>query len=303
MSRTNKKLFVSSLPQKITKLLVIEYFNQFGDIRGASSIFRIGNKKTRCIVIDCADEETKKTILSQTHQIAGRYIDCKDYLRGSKLKNHINKIQKNNVYLPFVDQLTTKEDIEAKLSIFGSIERIKIGFSVKENNHYSVVTFKAQNSATAALKEAYFMLNDQKLLIQKYCEGKKTHTKSRNSNPSALNLCNNKKSSFKQHRGFESQHMATNPSPTLNSCRRGPKGVYNKRTLKVPSQNSMDEQQLHFKHTSQAETISEVLEVSKRCIEFNHSPYNLNFRKSVRGRPSLVVRPGPSDYRLRNYYC
>lgn len=170
---TSNKIFVAAIPAKSTKESLHQYFSAFGIIRSVSKIFKIGKKRTNCCIVDCEHHQTKESILSEVHLINNRYLDCKEYLRGNKLKSQIQKIQKSNVFIPKIPDSTNKRQLIKMLKeVIGSVEHVKIGYSIKEKSRYAIVTFSGEELASKAFRLQFWNHSNFKFEFKGYIKAK-----------------------------------------------------------------------------------------------------------------------------------
>lgn len=174
----NKKIFVAAIPTKSSKDSLLEYFSKFGKINSMSKIFKIGRKNTNCCILDCESYETKEKILDEVHLFQNRYLDCKEYLRGKKLKSQIEKIQKSNVYIPRIPEKAKKSQLKGALKkVIGEISNIKIGYSVKEQSCYAIVTFAEPELAQKAFEMQSYTIKGFNLEFKEYVQAKVSNNK------------------------------------------------------------------------------------------------------------------------------
>ena len=157
-SENENKLFISSIPSTVTKAQVLRYFSKYGEIVDSSPTFRVGSKAKICLVIEFKHQESKAYALSKTHMMKGRYLDCRNYMRGGDLHQRNLRLQRVNVYIPDIPKWVKSKDLQRELSSFGHIEQIKIGYSIKTKLNYSIITYREENSARYALHIGEFRL-------------------------------------------------------------------------------------------------------------------------------------------------
>ena len=162
------KVFITALPHNISKRKIIDYFSNFGRIVDTSSIFRIGVKACKSIVIEFSKFKERNSVLNQVHKLNDRYIDCKEYYRGEQLKSQIKKLQAVNVFISGLPETVRGDQLKEALGGFGRVRKVKIGFSVKDGLHYAIASFSSKKEAKEALKVAEFVYNGKVYSIRDY---------------------------------------------------------------------------------------------------------------------------------------
>ena len=163
-----RKIFVTSLPNNTPKAEILNYFSKFGEIKSSSSIFRIGVKSTKCLVLEFRAKHSKDAVLNQVHSLNGRYLDCKEYLRGRRLKSKIKKLQEVNVFISGLPDTIRGDGLKSALSTFGAIESVKIGYCVRDEAHYAIVSFGCKEEAQLALQVGKFEYLGRRFMIRNY---------------------------------------------------------------------------------------------------------------------------------------
>lgn len=166
----DRKVFVGSIPKMAKPKDIIEHFKKFGDIKEISPFFKIGKGGKICAVIEYKTKKSRDSVLNTTHCLFKRYLDCKEYMRGEKLKQHNAEMKKKNVYLKDIGPELSMEQIRSYFSKFGPITRVKVGFSIKVDCRYGIIYFKNQSTAKKVLEHGMFILEGYEVEAQIYRE-------------------------------------------------------------------------------------------------------------------------------------
>lgn len=188
------KVFVSSLPKLVTREDLAAYFSNFGEIRTLSPFFAIGkNKNNTCAVVEFIKKESRDKVLQITHTLYRRYIDCKEYLRGEKLEKKNRDMKRRNVFLKDIGPKLEMHEIKKFFAKYGQINRVKVGFSIKDNCRYAIIYFTTEQAAITVIKEKNFIVYGYQVEANKYQE--RTHVDMFDVNNSSLNKSENSQNS------------------------------------------------------------------------------------------------------------
>lgn len=165
-----KKVFISSIPKFAKESDLFTHFSKFGDIVSIVPFFNIGKGNNTCTVIEYFSKESRDTVLDQTHYLFDRYLDCKEYLRGDKLKQRNMDMKRKNIYLKNIGSKLSLADLKDFFKDIGEFHRIKVGYSIKEDCRYAIVYFKEEDSAKKCLEMGHFTIKGRKVLVSNYRE-------------------------------------------------------------------------------------------------------------------------------------
>ena len=170
--KSSLMIFVGGLESKTTNHDLLQYFGQFGIIRGCE-VQCWKNNPTKCrgfALIDIADYPTYEIILQSQHRIFNRPIECKKLIQDKEELNGHNQLMLDRKV--FVSGLSKKVDdftLSDYFSQFGSIEIAYIIKHHKDNKSkgFGFILFYEKESKENALKIA--AINGLEI------EGKKFH--------------------------------------------------------------------------------------------------------------------------------
>lgn len=165
-----KKVFVSSIPKFAKEADLYAHFSKYGDIVSIVPFFTIGKGNNTCTVIEYLERESRDTVLDGTHYLFDRYLDCKEYLRGDKLKKRNMDMKKKNIYLKNIGSKLSLQDLKDFFKSVGDFHRIKVGYSIKGDCRYAIVYFKEEQSAEKSLEQGYFTIKGKKVEVTRYRE-------------------------------------------------------------------------------------------------------------------------------------
>lgn len=170
------KVFLGSLPERFEKKLLLEYFEQYGEIKSLK-VLKKGNRCTGCAILVCKTEDTRNIILNSQHKILGRLIECHEYRRGKNLKNYNKELWKRRVYIKGIPEYYQNTDLKEAFSKIGGIKIASISKKREDNPVYAkkkfymgnsgFVTFLREEDAREAVKLRFYYYNGAKFVIFK----------------------------------------------------------------------------------------------------------------------------------------
>lgn len=315
------KIFITSIPAGTTSAEIKEFFSSIGEVEVSSKVFKIGKNRKGSCILDCKKISTKKKILKSIHLFKNRYLECRDYLRGKKLKQYIEKMKKCTIQVKSIPDPEQKIDIvDVLVKQFGEISRIKIGFNVSTKDHYAVITFEKKSSAQMALEVGVLRTKDFSYEFLPYVEAKNVIEKSKSDNAP-------KKTSEREFQYIKKDKNGTKTTlkKTLDlkesTNSKGAKRQFKKtdeefhnsdveyvkkdrKTQKKAANIKQNESQKNREQPKEAEeiiikdsfnfknSISEILKLSKTMIHSNHH----NFRSLRLNKPRLQIMRDNAEY-------
>jgi RNA recognition motif-containing protein len=280
-SPQKRKIFITGLPNNFKKKDIERYFSAFGLIKGTSTFFRIGARKTRSLVLECETEETKELILSKVHKLKDRFIHCTEYLRGKRLKSAIESYKNTTIFMKFENKLFAQKVIlETELTKFGKLKRIKIGFNYRKNHYYAIASFEFQKSAENLLNRGFIEINNKSIQVTAYRQREIEETQQ----PSGLGRSEIKEKALKGPKSKRSRiynHFLNLPEDSNFSVR--PKNFFQNNPqfgsqefaqIGISNEQNLELSELD-KVFSQKNSLLKIFLVSKFFIEENHYDSNL----------------------------
>lgn len=166
----DRKIFVTSIPKQAGMEDIYAHFSQYGSIVSISPFFKIGRGSNISTVIEFKENLSRGLVLNDTHRMFNRYLDCKEYLRGEKLKQRNLEMKRKNVYLTNIGPNLQMKDLKKFFSNFGKIFRVKVGYSIKGSCRYGILFFESEKSATEVLKRKFYSVEGYDVEVRRYQE-------------------------------------------------------------------------------------------------------------------------------------
>ena len=114
--------------------MISAYFKRFGRVKDVKLKKKIAkDQKARvncgyCLVEFYDQKATIQILEKKTHEIEGRLVTCRPFLKGSSLKKKNNNKEKLTIYLSNLQKHTTNEDLYRSFARFGSIDNARTVF-------------------------------------------------------------------------------------------------------------------------------------------------------------------------------
>lgn len=126
-------IFVGGLSNSVTNTDLNAYFSQYGSVLDCDAqMWKNNPNKCRGFaIIKVADAQVYDCILSKTHKLQGRAIECKKVIQNkSELDEHSKEEQEKKV---FVSGLSKKVDDETLRTFFESFGEVRMAYVVKHH--------------------------------------------------------------------------------------------------------------------------------------------------------------------------
>lgn len=166
-------IFVGGLANSVTNQDLYNYFAPFGRI-AKCEVQTWRNNPLKCrgfATVDAYDEETFNKILSCSHKLGGRVIECKRMIIDkTELDNHSKDQLQRKV---FVSGLSKKVDDEQFRAFFSQYGQISMAYVVKHHKDkkskgFGFICFDNKSDRDALLEQPEILMDGKRIVCSEY---------------------------------------------------------------------------------------------------------------------------------------